>query len=680
LEAGARFGRFEILSPIGAGGMGEVYRARDARLGREVALKLLAAAVADLPERRARLEREARALAGLTHPGIATLYEIAESEGRIALVMELVEGEDLAACLKRGPLPGAQAIDIALQIAAAIEHAHERGILHRDLKPSNVVLGGAGRVKLLDFGLAKIVVPSGESSEAETATTPAPTEAGVVMGTVPYMSPEQVRGEEVDRRTDVWAFGCVLYEMLTGRRAFPGGTRADTIASVLGREPDWQLLPPDTPPGVRRLLRRCLQKDSSERLRDMGDVGLELRDAQSDAGKGPALSYPRLGLPSGRLRTGIVWLAVLASFGAIGLATRRALAPTEPTVPGEAMPALVASPSPAPPALPSARVMFGIQHQPIGCLVAGQFPLVDAMIEPLDSVAAARVYFRSALSQDYYFVEMARTGGSFVGKLPKPNLAGSPITYYIVAYSGTPDSLIESGRSSEVSATVAAAPAARAASDPAARTACPRGVRIAPFGPPGAVSVYSAGGADLVFSLKDAFGLEDLVVALKDPNPQVRAEAARSLGSIGPETTRAITAAVARLRQDDPADREQAASDLAETGRRVTRQVMTGLVGALGDPESPVRTAAAEALGEIGPGVAAAVVALRRALKDPNAEVRTSATEALGSIGAALSPAIAALERESDEGDGPSSKAADSALEKIRSALSPAASPTTPPR
>ena len=666
LETGARLGRFQIVSPLGAGGMGEVYRAHDTRLGRDVAIKLLPETIASHPERRARLEREARALASLAHSGIATLHEIVEGEGQLALVMELVEGEDLAGRLARQPLSVPQALDIAGQIAAALDHAHQRGILHRDLKPSNVVLGGEGRVKLLDFGLAKMVAPVDDLSTGETATTPA-TEAGVVLGSAPYMSPEQARGQDLDRRTDVWAFGCVLYELLSGRRAFPGNTRADTIAAVLGSEPAWHLLPVGTPASVRKLLRRCLQKDKAERLRDMGDAGFELKDALSETGADFRPTPRPFRLPAGPWRTGIHWIAGLTALLVIGLATRRAVAPTTP---GEGIRQGPATLSPASSTAEATATPVRIRHEPIGCMVAGQHPIIDAMIEPVEAVARARVYFRSALGREYYFVDMARVGRTFVGKLPKPSVAASPVTYYVAAYTGARDALVESGRTPEASVVVVAAPLARSASDPAARATCPSGEPIASFGPPGAVTVYSAGGADLVLSLKDAFGLEDLVAALKDSDARVREEAANSLGAIGPETTRAIADAVARLSNRDPELRERAASDLAETGRRVTRQVMTALVEALEDPDTRVCEAAAHALGEIGPGVASAVVALRQLLKDPDAQVRKSATEALGSIGTALSPAIAALEHEWSEGGGASGKAAHAALDKIQAALS----------
>lgn len=289
LLPGTRFGVFEIVSALGTGGMGEVYRARDTRLGRDVAIKVLAAAVTSDPERLARFEREARTLASLNHRGIGAIYGLEHfSPGpgqpdAPALVLELVEGETLADRLRHGPLPAPVAVAVARQIAEALDVAHERGIVHRDLKPANIKITPEDTVKLLDFGLAKAIAGDHEGA-GDLSTSPTAlsgTEAGVILGTAPYMSPEQARGGRVDKRTDVWAFGCVLYEMLTGRRAFPGATLSDTIVAVLTREPDWAALPAATPPALGTVLRRCLQKDPRQRLRDIADARLELDDAMA---------------------------------------------------------------------------------------------------------------------------------------------------------------------------------------------------------------------------------------------------------------------------------------------------------------------------------------------------------------------------------------------------------------
>jgi Tol biopolymer transport system component len=280
--AGTRLGAYEIVASLGAGGMGEVYRARDTKLGREVAIKVLPAAFAADPERLARFEREARVLASLNHPHIAQIYGVEESGALTALVLELVEGEPLSERLRKGALPVADALSLARQIAEALDAAHERGIVHRDLKPANIVVAHDGTVKVLDFGLAKAGETGGSAGVEGLTHSPTmmgPTMAGVLLGTAPYMSPEQARGKTVDKRTDIWAFGCVLYEMLTGRRAFPGETSTDTIAAILEREPDWRALPASTPAHVARLLRRCLDKDPKSRLRDIGDVSFELQPA-----------------------------------------------------------------------------------------------------------------------------------------------------------------------------------------------------------------------------------------------------------------------------------------------------------------------------------------------------------------------------------------------------------------
>ncbi len=304
--------------------MGEVYRARDARLGRDVALKTLPEGFTRDPERRRRFEREARLLASLNHPNIAVLHGLEETGEILCLVMELVEGATLRERLANGPLRVSEALAVARQIAEGLEAAHERGVLHRDLKPGNVMVTPEGRVKLLDFGLAKAF--GAEESEAAVSARPTAmadtTEAGVTLGTAPYMSPEQARGEALDRRTDVWAFGCVLYEMLSGRRAFPGPTYAEAVAAVLDREPDWKVLPPATPPSLRRLLRRTLEKERAGRLHDIGDARLEIEEAQleSTSGAGAATAA----LPRRRQRW--LWVGgVLAAAAAVGFAVALAL-------------------------------------------------------------------------------------------------------------------------------------------------------------------------------------------------------------------------------------------------------------------------------------------------------------------------------------------------------------------
>jgi eukaryotic-like serine/threonine-protein kinase len=275
---GAQIGSYQVLSLLGVGGMGEVYQAHDTKLGREVAIKVLPAGFVDDPERLSRFQREARMLAALNHPNIATIYGLEQSGGAHYLVMELVLGETLAERL--GALKIEEALKIAVQIAEALEAAHEKGVIHRDLKPANVKVTPEGRVKVLDFGLAKAFGGDGglDFSNAPTLTV-AGTEEGRILGTPAYMSPEQARGRPVDKRTDIWAFGCVLYELLTGRQAFHGDTISDIIASILEREPHWQVLPASTPVKIRELLGRCLQKDLRRRLHDAADARIEIEEA-----------------------------------------------------------------------------------------------------------------------------------------------------------------------------------------------------------------------------------------------------------------------------------------------------------------------------------------------------------------------------------------------------------------
>ena len=294
LASGTRVGSYEIVSPVGAGGMGEVYRARDSKLKRDVAIKVLPADFAANRERLARFEREAHVLASLNHPHIASIYGLEDASGVPALVMELVDGETLAELIARGPIPVDEAIKLARQIADALEYAHEHGVVHRDLKPANIIVSREGTVKVLDFGLAKAITgEGGESSSSDathspTLTSPA-TRAGIILGTAAYMAPEQARGKNVDRRADVWAFGVVLYEMLTGGRLFEGETVSDTIAAILTQSPAFERLPVSTPSSVRRLLERCLDRDPKQRLRDIGEARIALeRVAGGDDKETPA--------------------------------------------------------------------------------------------------------------------------------------------------------------------------------------------------------------------------------------------------------------------------------------------------------------------------------------------------------------------------------------------------------
>jgi len=325
VAAGSRLGPYEVVSPLGAGGMGEVWRARDTKLNREVALKILPEAFALDADRLARFKREAQVLAALNHPHIGAIYGFEESNGIHALVLELVDGPTLADRIAHGPIPLDDALPIAKQIAEALEAAHEQGIIHRDLKPANVKLRADGTVKVLDFGLAKLIEadaggsrpPGGAMTQSPTITTPAMTMAGMIFGTAAYMSPEQARGRRVDRRADIWAFGCVLFEMLAGKRVFDGEDVTEVIAAVVKSEPDWEALPGSVSGQVRLLLKRCLEKDPRMRIGEIGTVRFLLSETI------PALvmtasaveADQRAIAPHRRLRrivgTGIVWLAIV---------------------------------------------------------------------------------------------------------------------------------------------------------------------------------------------------------------------------------------------------------------------------------------------------------------------------------------------------------------------------------
>ena len=333
LTSGTRLGPYEIVGPLGAGGMGEVYLARDSRLGREVAIKALPDALATDPERLARFEREAKVLASLNHSGVGAIYGLEEDGSHRYLVLEYVQGETLADRLKRGAIPLDEALPLAKQIAEALETAHEKGIVHRDLKPANVMVTDEGRAKVLDFGLARSAESVSFDPDSPTLASPAhsPTIAGVIMGTAGYMSPEQARGKIVDKRSDIFSFGCVVFEMLTGNGPFGGETVTDALGAVLHREPEWSELPAGTPPALKQLLMRCLVKDKNNRLRDIGDARIELESAIADPA-GPALTAgaPAAAPRKAGIREGVAWLLVASLAIAAGLSWRmtgRALVP-----------------------------------------------------------------------------------------------------------------------------------------------------------------------------------------------------------------------------------------------------------------------------------------------------------------------------------------------------------------
>ncbi|MBI3405403.1 MAG: serine/threonine protein kinase, partial [Acidobacteria bacterium] len=327
---GQTIAHYKVTAKLGAGGMGEVYRATDTKLNRDVALKVLPQAFASDEQRMVRFEREAQVLASLNHAHIATIHGLEESGATRALVMELVEGPTLAERIARGAIPLEEAVAIATQIAEGLEYAHEHNVIHRDLKPANIKLTNDGQVKILDFGLAKAL--EGETSAQDLSTSPtismAATRAGIILGTAAYMSPEQARGTPVDKRCDIWSFGVVLFEMLTGKQIFSGETASDTLAAVLRADLEWSSLPVATPPAIRQLLERCLKRDRKQRLRDIGDARMQLEEAMSGAGSAASGVTPGVVSP---VRTQIPWLAIGAT-AAVTLALSwiafRAIAPT----------------------------------------------------------------------------------------------------------------------------------------------------------------------------------------------------------------------------------------------------------------------------------------------------------------------------------------------------------------
>ena len=323
LTVGQRVGSYEILGPLGAGGMGQVYRARDTKLKRDVALKILPDHFAQDRDRLARFQREAEALAALNHPNIAAIYGIEDAGDLHALVLELVDGETLADVITKRRTPNAglesdEALAIARQIATAVEAAHAKGIIHRDLKPANIKVTPDGRVKVLDFGLAKVFATTPDAIDVSHSPTIVGTlsgSAGVILGTAAYMSPEQARGKPVDARTDIWAFGCVLYEMFTGKAAFTGETITDILGAIVKTEPDWSALPASTPSPIRRLLKRCLAKDPNDRLHSIADARLEIAEAKTE----PGAIAPTVVLQPRRER--MPWLiAAVAIFAALAMA------------------------------------------------------------------------------------------------------------------------------------------------------------------------------------------------------------------------------------------------------------------------------------------------------------------------------------------------------------------------
>jgi len=417
LSPGQKIGSYEIVAPLGAGGMGEVYRARDPRLSREVAVKVLPEDFLEGEERKQRFEREARLLAALNHPGIAAIYSFEEipssssSSSRHILVMELVEGETLGARLARGALPVDETLDIAKQVAAAVEAAHEKGIVHRDLKPGNVMLRPDGTVKVLDFGLAKAGAAAGAGSDVDLSHSPTMTQvgtqAGVILGTAAYMSPEQARGKPVDKRTDIWSFGVVVYECLTGRPLFRGETVSDLIAKILEREPDWTALPRATPPRVHDLLRRCLRKDPRERLRDIGDARLELADAMT------AVPGAADAAAASRRAPAWAWLLVATAALLLGIGAGRLL-----RGPARSAPAVLRF------TIPAAQLKGATRLSPDGLKVAYATGS-RLMIRDLQRFESAEIPGTEGATDPFWSPDGSQIGFARDGKIWISSLAGS---------------------------------------------------------------------------------------------------------------------------------------------------------------------------------------------------------------------------------------------------------------
>ncbi len=437
LAAGSRLGPYEILGALGVGGMGEVFRARDTKLNRDVALKVLPDVFASDPDRLARFSREAQTLASLNHPNIAHIHGLEESNGVRALVMELVEGEDLSQRIARGLISIDEALPIARQITEALEAAHEQGIIHRDLKPANIKVRADGTVKVLDFGLAKALDPVGAASpivsQSPTITTPAMTQAGMILGTAAYMSPEQAKGRTADKRSDVWAFGCVLYEMLTGASAFGGGadTVSEVLAAVLKSEPDWSALPASTPVAVETLLRRCLTKDPRERLHDIADARLEIRDVGKRSGEGA---------PMNARRNRLAW-ALAATFGVVALVLGSLLvwSAARPPAPTAVYRSLILPPvgdvnaaaSESRTGVPRARRGLGLALSPDGrhlALVApGPAGPIVLWVRPLDSASARPLAGTEGASNPFWSPDGRHIAFVAEGKLKRVDASGGPV-------------------------------------------------------------------------------------------------------------------------------------------------------------------------------------------------------------------------------------------------------------
>jgi serine/threonine protein kinase len=415
LPAGTRLGPYEIQSAVGAGGMGEVYRARDRKLKRDVAIKVLPDAFASDAERIARFQREAEILASLNHPNIAAIYGVEEPKGVQCLVLELVEGETLADRLKRGRLSLDQVLRIANQIAEAVEAAHGKGVVHRDLKPANIKLTPDGNAKVLDFGLAKVLQESAASDLSNSPTLVSGTLSGVILGTIGYMSPEQVRGMVADRLCDVWAFGCIFFEMLTGTPAFRGDTVADILIEITKTDPDWKLLPPATPLMIRSLVGRCLRKDRNRRLHDIADARIEIEEVLRDPE--PAVSVANGAMSRLKNRERLAWIGGLIVAAAVSATV---YFPRQPIEMQELRLQLNTAPTADPLSLaisPDGRQLVFVAQ------VQGKSQL---WLRPLDSVTARPLPASEGALFPFWSPNSASIGFFADGRLKRLDIAGGP--------------------------------------------------------------------------------------------------------------------------------------------------------------------------------------------------------------------------------------------------------------
>jgi serine/threonine-protein kinase len=431
IPSGTRFGSYEVTAQIGAGGMGEVYQAHDTKLGRDVAIKVLPANFVNDPERLSRFQREARMLAALNHTNIATIYGLEQSAGVTCLVMELVPGETLAERVKTGPLGIEEALKIAIQIAEALEAAHEKSIIHRDLKPANVKVTPEGRVKVLDFGLAKAFV--GDSASDDMGNSPtlslAATMQGMILGTAAYMSPEQARGKAVDKRTDIWAFGCVLYELLAGKRAFDGEDTTEILAAVVKTEPDWSQLPAGTPQAVRVVLKRCLQKDRTLRLRDAGDARIEIHEALSaPSNMSQGTASPVEGIRTLGRRELIFGLGALLLVAAITSLATWMLKPSSSPLPQPVSRVTIT--------LPPGQQLAGLDHGPAVALspdgtqlayIARQGGVQKLYLRPMDSLEAKPIPGTDGAVNPFFSPDRQWVGFFADGKLKKASMSGGAV-------------------------------------------------------------------------------------------------------------------------------------------------------------------------------------------------------------------------------------------------------------